>query len=64
MDLGVSSGFMQHQYSQGDMVMTIARDINHAAYNHGEISGSYLFLGVVTYIIPKHDPVDDEVNVH
>ena len=51
-------------YSQCDMVMTTARDIGHPAYQHGKISGSYIFLGAVTHIVPKDDQLDDEVNVH
>jgi len=60
----VEPSIVRNPYSQGDMVMTTARDIAHPAYTHGEISGSYIFLGAVTHIVPKDDQLDDEVNVH
>jgi len=55
---------MINPYSQGDMVMTTARDIGHPTYQHGKISGSYIFLVAVTHIVPKDDHLDDKVNVH
>ena len=55
---------MRNPYSQGDMVMTTARNIGHPTYQHGKISGSHIFLGVVTHIVTKDDQLDDEVNVH
>ena len=55
---------MRNPYSQGDMVMTTARDIGHPAYQHGKTSGSYIFLGAFTHIVPKYDQLDDEVNVY
>ena len=60
----IDTSIVRNPYSQGDMVMTTARDIAHPAYTHGEISGSYIFLGAVTHIVPKDDQLDDEVNVH
>ena len=43
--------------------MSTTIEITHHAYTQDHTSGSYLY-GVVTHIIPKEDPLDDEINTH